>query len=837
MGRTFFTAILAALFGASAFVRADEPLTAGRVVVLSGLPGDVESDRAYARSRESVLAVLAKMKRENIRLLAHDPARLALPEAWRDAAVAEGSRENFLALGGELGKSAEPLTVVVWGHGGSIRDESVLHVAGPRITATDFATFGGAAAQAGAPVRWLLFFTGSGAVAEKLAALGQPVFASEHTVRFASDPRGLDLALAEWQAAPEATLEELARRAGPRIAAWYEQRSLARTEEPVFFPAKGEPVLLAELESEASDRTAATADGWKDLPRARPEDFPGADAVVLDRSIRYTLGENPAIEAEIEETTQILTAEGKARGDFDLSFSPPQEDLEFTALEVLRPDGAVETFDPDDALDAKSDAPEGYGKSGSKMFSLRGVEPGALLHVRYRRVWRRFPFPHVFLEVPVADDIPVRHLRIAVEAGREETLHARVPDAEAILPRVTETSYGRRHEWTWTNLPAAPAEMLATGGRPRLQISTFPDWASFAHWYLRLIEQADEATDEIEKTARELTAGLDTPREKTRALYEYVAALRYVSIPLGVNSYRPHAAASVLQNRYGDCKDKANLLNTLLRTQGIEANLVLVPRFSHAHEAVPGLAFNHAISRVALPDGPMWLDPTDDVCPFGMLPPGDPGRRVLVVDPASKSLTQLPEPEPGAHRLELKMDFREGATGPARLTGHGFGGYALRAAARQTAAYGGTLSLLQAAGLSPVSGVLSTARETNTPPGEIERPFEWSADVSYAGDLAVAPFVLPAEWKYALQPRTRPLTLNQGYPLAFTQIIQLPPRAVPPAASSEKNGPLEWRLTWEKTDTALTGRLEINLRQPELASEALEQFRAELRRLYTALAR
>ena len=116
-----------------------------------------------------------------------------------------------------------------------------------------------------------------------------------------------------------------------------------------------------------------------------------------------------------------------------------------------------------------------------------------------------------------------------------------------------------------------------------------------------------------------------------------MAGLRYVTVPLGVNSVRPHAAAQVLKNQFGDCKDKANLFNTLLRALGLEACLVLVPRFSQAHEAVPGLAFNHAISRVRLGGETLWLDTTDDVCRFGMLPPGEAGRK-------SWSSTNQPRP-------------------------------------------------------------------------------------------------------------------------------------------------------------------------------------------------
>jgi transglutaminase-like putative cysteine protease len=67
-----------------------------------------------------------------------------------------------------------------------------------------------------------------------------------------------------------------------------------------------------------------------------------------------------------------------------------------------------------------------------------------------------------------------------------------------------------------------------------------------------------------------------------------VTGLRYVAVPLGVNSHRPHAAANVLKNGFGDCKDKANLLNALLRAQGIAADLVLVPRFAQAYPEAPG---------------------------------------------------------------------------------------------------------------------------------------------------------------------------------------------------------------------------------------------------------
>src|SRR5262249_51713041 len=152
-------------------------------------------------------------------------------------------------------------------------------------------------------------------------------------------------------------------------------------------------------------------------------------------------------------------------------------------------------------------------------------------------------------------------------------------------------------------------------------------------------------TPAIERQAKELGGSAHDPRAQIQAVYNFVTNLRYVAVPLGVNSVRPHAAGEVLSNQYGDCKDKANLFNALLNALKFDSHLVLVPRFSQALDAVPGLAFNHAISCVKVSDETLWVDTTDDVCRFGLLPPGDSGRNVLVIDGTSDKLTALPRPQ------------------------------------------------------------------------------------------------------------------------------------------------------------------------------------------------
>ena len=76
-----------------------------------------------------------------------------------------------------------------------------------------------------------------------------------------------------------------------------------------------------------------------------------------------------------------------------------------------------------------------------------------------------------------------------------------------------------------------------------------------------------------------LLAGLGTPLEKIRAIAAYVQKTSYISVQMNLTrggGYTPHRADDVLTKNYGDCKDKATLLATMLREVGVPADLALL---------------------------------------------------------------------------------------------------------------------------------------------------------------------------------------------------------------------------------------------------------------------
>ncbi len=859
------------------------------VVLLLGVPGDLESENKYREQLEAWLEWVASSGQvQKLYVLCDRPESVSSPEKL-EGQVLKADRTTFLNLGPALAEQTNSLVVIAWGHGGRQGNAAVFHVRGPRLTAADFKELASRVPQADS--RWILMFRGSGVFASALAGERRQVLASERDTMFDSDPVGMGLLLKQVRAEPGLSFEALSEQLGRATAAWYNERNLARTEEPTLWAGNEPPRPLApaadsdsvadahpkgakDAAAKAETPKVATAGpanaperegakqlgtnlpaSWIGIKRVEAQDYADADGVVLRQRLNYTLAGSPAIVSDQEEFIQILTPEGKRFGDFDISYSPPLEDITFMDCEVLLPEGKLVRLDPDAIRESRESSVGDYQAGRRKFFSLPGVGPGAVLHVRYRTQWQKFPLPHVSLQIPTGHQLPVAESTIQVGVPKASAFHFAFEQMAAPDPLIQQAGYGTTYSWHLANLPAQEREILGPPGQqPRLLISTFPDWAAFAEWYGRISKLTDEVTPELAAKAAELARDAKNDRAKVLAVYNYVTALRYVAVPLGVNSYRPHAAANVLQNQFGDCKDKANLCNALLHSLQIEAHLVLVPRFGQAREGLSGLAFNHAISRVGLGGETLWVDTTDDVCRFGLLPPGDPGRKVLVVDGQTSELTQLPAPEPSEHVLMLNGQMN--CSGPSgawpislNAVARGYPDYELRSAARDAKEHRASLPLL-ATRFRPVTGAFALEKQRATAVSALDENFTWQAEGTCVGNSTVtegkwrvhSPFWLPKEWDLALHQRKAPLFLNQGYPLTLEEEIDftLPSRAQPlalPGVVESKAEPLRWRIEWKKSgQDKLTACFRAELARGELSASDTPVLQQQLRELLGALA-
>ncbi|RPI24626.1 MAG: hypothetical protein EHM61_16560 [Acidobacteria bacterium] len=158
------------------------------------------------------------------------------------------------------------------------------------------------------------------------------------------------------------------------------------------------------------------------------------------------------------------------------------------------------------------------------------------------------------------------------------------------------------------------------------------------------------------------------------------AAFQYLSIQTGIGrggGYKPHLASEILAKFYGDCKDKTNLMRSLLTALKFETYPVSVYASDRNYirsDWPSPQQFNHAIIAVKVSDrtklasvvvhpelGHLLLfDPTDEHTPLGDIPQNLQGSLALVGsrDEVARSNPGLPH---GGQLHEAHCDCKAGA--------------------------------------------------------------------------------------------------------------------------------------------------------------------------------
>ena len=164
-----------------------------------------------------------------------------------------------------------------------------------------------------------------------------------------------------------------------------------------------------------------------------------------------------------------------------------------------------------------------------------------------------------------------------------------------------------RHEAEMPPIEGVASQMAVSFFPPGgASINGFKSWPEMGKWYLNLTNGRRDASPQINQQVASLTASGKTQLEKMKAIGYFVQHdIRYVAIELGVGGWQPHAASEVFSHHYGDCKDKATLMSSMLSQIGVESFYVLinVERGAIFPETPARIGFNHAIIATKLPAG------------------------------------------------------------------------------------------------------------------------------------------------------------------------------------------------------------------------------------------
>ncbi|VXC07152.1 DUF3857 domain-containing transglutaminase family protein [Massilia sp. 9I] len=393
-----------------------------------------------------------------------------------------------------------------------------------------------------------------------------------------------------------------------------------------------------------------------------------------DRSIlierhwqHFTVEENGAYQVEVELVKTIATPSAvELHAEQFISYNGSLDTVMVIEAWTTKPDGrrvVVGLQQIREQQEAASAEAPMFQDTRLKVVIFPDVQLGDTLTLRYT-VRRHTPlFPGQFEDFTVARPYRHKDFRLTYDLPLSMQLQA---DAVGFVPVAGDSPPGRRrYAWRYVDGDNERFEQGSVSyfdyGR-RLAVSTFPDYASFAHAYHVRAAAASEPDKTITQLAADIARGLDDTQARAVALSDWVRRnIRYVAVYLGPGGVVPHPAASVLANRYGDCKDHAVLLQALLAASGIPSSAALVNGDdAYRLPAVPTLGvLNHVI--VYVPQLQLFLDPTAGTVAGGYLPPALLGKPVLLADSGQFAVT--PAYQPARSRTATRFDIaRDGSS-------------------------------------------------------------------------------------------------------------------------------------------------------------------------------
>jgi hypothetical protein len=402
-----------------------------------------------------------------------------------------------------------------------------------------------------------------------------------------------------------------------------------------------------------------------------PEHDDKTDAVRLYSEKMTTVQPDGKIKTLEREAYKILRPDGRSYG---MVRAPFDSETKITYLKAwcipaqgkdyeVKESSALET-----AL-AGVDGSELVSDVRMKLLEIPAAEPGSIVGYEFEHQDR----PYVLQdEWEIQSSVPTReaHFTLQLPPGWEyKAVWLNHPDVEPT---------GANNQWQWavSNLKAIKFEedmppWSSLAGR--MIVSLFPpggvkkgfqSWSEMGSWFSNLANGRRDASPDIKQKVAALTASAATPLAKMQTLARFVQDdVRYVAIELGIGGQQPHPAAAVFTNRYGDCKDKATLLSSMLKEAGIDSYYVVInaERGVVTSATPPHIGgFNHVILAVQLPQGLndaslsavmqhpklgriLFFDPTDHLTPFGQLSGALQANYGLLVTPDGGELVELPQ--------------------------------------------------------------------------------------------------------------------------------------------------------------------------------------------------
>jgi Domain of Unknown Function with PDB structure (DUF3857)/Transglutaminase-like superfamily len=420
--------------------------------------------------------------------------------------------------------------------------------------------------------------------------------------------------------------------------------------------------------------TAGDAPGWMhtlvNVPLPAHDDK--TDAVLLYAERIVTVQSADKIKTTVREAYKILRPGGREYGIVGASFNSRSKitGMRGWCIPTQGKDYEVKDKEAIEISLPKIEGSELVSDVKDKLLRIPAADPGNIVGYEYEEEAQPFVLQDVWY---FQESNPVRESHYTLQLPPSWEYKATWIN----YPEAKPTQNGNQVQWVVSDVKGIRREenmppwrgiagLLVVAFVPPGGGTTkgFQNWREMGGWEAGLEQGRRDASPEIKQKVAALTASSTSQLAKMQALAKFVQGdIRYVAIELGIGGWQPHPAPEVFTHRYGDCKDKATLMSSMLHEIGIESFYISINtvRGGAAADRPPMIGwFNHEILGIQLPgevkdqsivavlEHPklgrlLIFDPTDEFTPFGQLRGELQANHGLLVTPDGGELIKLPQ--------------------------------------------------------------------------------------------------------------------------------------------------------------------------------------------------
>lgn len=419
------------------------------------------------------------------------------------------------------------------------------------------------------------------------------------------------------------------------------------------------------------------------------------DAVLLYSETNVTVFSTDRIKIQVRNAYKILRPDGRHHGTVAVYFNPQRKvkSLHGWCIPAQGKDYEVKDKDAVEVSPSIQGA-ELISDTKYKVLHIPASDPGNIVGYEYE-VDEQPLFLQNIWNFQETDPVRESHFSLQLPPGWEYK-------ASWLNHQDVKPAKAGSNSWQWTlndvnEIRREPLMPSMRGVEGQMIVSFFTssggpapnanaDWNAMGKWYANLVGERVDSSAEIKQQVAVLTASKTTSLEKMEAIAEFVQHdIRYVAIELGIGGIQPHSASDVFSHRYGDCKDKATLVRSMLREIGVESYHVVInaERGSVTRDMPAHDGFNHVITAIKLPDGLtdpsliatmqhpklgriLFFDPTNELIPFGQIGGYLQANYGLLVTPDGGELIELPQQPSAMNSIRRTAELTLDTTGTLR---------------------------------------------------------------------------------------------------------------------------------------------------------------------------